>query len=176
MKFRQFALVAILAVVSGPSAGAQSGGKPKNNVFAKDGKLTAAFSLKDTQGGFAGFTGKLYVVKPDGSWTITRVFNQKKFKPHASGKLSAKQLRTLAAALAANRVDKLPATSGSRAQANPLVITVIFGRQQSVCALPAGLDDPGKLPKGPRGDVGRRVLALRKAVKGLLPDERKKNL
>jgi hypothetical protein len=175
MQIRRFALAAILAVVIGPSAFAQAGGKSKDGYLTKDGNLAAPFSLKDSQGGFAGFTGNLYVVKPDGAWTITRVFNQRKFKPHASGRLSSKQLRTLAAALAANRVDKLPPTSGSRAQANPLLITVTFGRRQSVCALPAGIDDPGKLPTGLRGDVGRRVLALRKAVKRLLSDKRKKS-
>lgn len=174
MKIRKLASLALLTgftVASGAFAG--EGGKSSSKFLTKDGKLTAPFSLKDTQGGFAGFTGKLYSIKPDGAWTITRVFNRRKYKPHAFGKLSAKQLRTLAAALKANRVDKLPATSGSRAQANPLVITVAFGKHRSVCSLPAGLTDPGKLPKGPKGDTGRRVLALRKAVQGLISDKKK---
>jgi hypothetical protein len=174
MRSRKFIAAAVFAVFSvGSPAFAEDAGKSQRDFLTKDGKLTAQFTLADTQGGFAGFTGNRYSITPDGSWTVTRVFNQRKFKPHASGKLSAKELRKLAAALKANRVDTLPAKSGSRAQANPLVITVTYGKHQSVCALPPGLTDPGKLPKGAKGDVGRRVLALRKAVKDPIPDKKK---
>jgi hypothetical protein len=175
MKNRKTIVAVLIAVVAtGSTALAEGGGAKEGEYLTKDGKLAVAFSLKNTQGGFAGFTGNLYVIHPDGKWTITRVFNRRKFKPHACGKLSETQLQVFTAALKRNRVDKLPSLSGGRAQANPLVITVTFGKHRSVCSLPAGLTDPRKLPKGPAGDVGRRVMDLRKTVKGLLVVKKRK--
>jgi len=150
----------------------QQGESPK--FLTKDGKLTAALRWKDVQGGFAGFTGNTYAVAPDGRWTVTRVFNRKKFKPHASGKLSRKQLAALADALAKNRIKTLPKSSGSRAQANPLVLTLTYGKKSCVCALPPGTTAPDKLPKGPKGDVGRRMLSLRKTIRKLISPKKRR--
>lgn len=142
-------------------------------TYLKDGKLTATLVFRDTQGGFAGFTGQTYEVKPDGSWTITRVFNQRKFKPHASGKLSKKQLAELAKVLSKNRIKTLPKQSGSRAQANPLLLTLTYGKTKCVCALPPGTTDPKKLPKGKSGDVGRRMLAVRAFLRETIKPKKK---
>lgn len=129
--------------------------------YLSKGKLAQTLTFRDTQGGFAGFTGNTYQVNPDGSWTVTRVFNRRKFEPHAKGKLSEKQLKELAEVLKKNKVRLLPAKSGSRAQANPLLMTLTFGKTKSVVALRAGTSDPKSLPKGKAGDVGRRMLAVR---------------
>ena len=41
---------------------------PRDKFLTKEGKLSVTLSLKDAQGGFAGFTGLIWTVHPDGSW------------------------------------------------------------------------------------------------------------
>ena len=154
--------VLCLLLIGSPAVSAE---KPGGKYVTAKGQLAAPLTVRDTQGGFAGFTGQTYSIKPDGSWTMTRVFNQRKFEPHSSGKLTGKQLKALGELLQKNKFLELPKEVGSRAQANPLLITVTFGKTKCVCALPAGLDNPAKLPKGKLGEVGRRVLAVRKFLR-----------
>lgn len=142
--------------------------------YLKDGKLTAALTFKDVQGGFAGFTGRKYEVQPDGTWAVTRVFNQRKFKPERTGRLTAKQLKSLASVLADNRIHTLPARVGSRAQANPKVLTLRWGKKQHVCALPAGLEDPAKLKDARLAGVAKRMFAVRKALLSAIGPARKR--
>ena len=140
--------------------------------YLKDGKLTAELTFKSVQGGFAGFTGNTWNVKTDGSWTVTQVFNRKVFKPHVSGKLDAKQLKTLAAALAKANVAKLKGTFPSRG-ANPKVISVEYGNAKISYSLGAGANDPKKV----KNKTGAALLTLAKTIQKLMsprPPKKKK--
>lgn len=140
----------------------------KSKYLTKDGKLTHKFNFRDTQGGFAGFTGQSYAIEPDGSWSITRVFNRRKFEPHAKGKLTAKQLKALGEALAQNKMAELPAVSNSHRGANPMQVTIIFGKTKCECSMPTAVSDPDELPKTKDGDIARRVLAVRKVLQSMI--------
>lgn len=166
---RSFPVLCMFLMLPAVAVAEQKG----REYLTADGKLSAEFTFRDTQGGFAGFTGESYSVKPDGSWTVTRVFNQRKFEPHAKGKLSQKRLKELGELLRENKVLELPKQIGSKARANPLLITITFGRKQCICALPAGLKDPAKLPEGKLRDVGRRILAVRRFLRTNLKAEKK---
>lgn len=134
------------------------------DAYLKDGKLTSSLKFSSVQGGFAGFTGNTWNVKPDGSWTVTRVFNRRKFKPHNSGKLTAKQLKTLAEALAKAKVAGLKGSKPARG-ANPKVISLEYGKAKYSHSLRAGANDPKKV----KDETGRALLSLSKTVNKLMP-------
>src|SRR5262245_38264053 len=91
--------------------------------YIKDGKLTHTLKITQLQGGFAGFTGFEYTIEPDGTWTSGSVFRMKT-TPKNNGKLTAKELETLAAILAKNELNKLPEKSGKQPGANPHTIEI----------------------------------------------------
>ncbi|MFQ5730408.1 MAG: hypothetical protein ACE5KM_00480 [Planctomycetaceae bacterium] len=137
-------------------------------TYLKDGRLTAELKFTSVQGGFAGFTGNTWNVKPDGSWTVTRVFNRRKFKPHLSGKLDAKQLKRLADALAKAGIARLKGSVPSRG-ANPKVITVRYGKAKYSHSLSAGVSNPKEV----KDKTGRAMLTLSKTIEMLMPWRKK---
>jgi hypothetical protein len=101
-----------------------------DDYLTKDGKLTQKLKITQLQGGFAGFTGFEYTIEPDGTWSSASLFKQKS-TPKNNGKLTAKELESLAALLKKNDVEKLPAQSGKRPGANPHTITIEFGKAKA---------------------------------------------
>ena len=73
---------------------------PRDKFLTKDGKLSATLTLKDGQGGFVGITVLIWTVRPDGSWDRKRFINRTIRKADQQGKLTAKQLQSLADVLA----------------------------------------------------------------------------
>lgn len=136
--------------------------------YIKDGKLTQTLKITQLQGGFAGFTGFEYKIEPDGTWTSSSLFNQKQ-TPKNNGKLSAKELETLASILAKNELDKLPAKSGKAPGANPHTINIEFGKTKAslVGQMPPKVD-----ANNPTG-AESRIAAIYQGVTGLLKDAKK---
>ena len=125
---------------------------PRDKFLTKYGKLTATLTLKDAQGGFVGTTGLIWTIRPDGSWDRTRFINRPRRTPDQRGKLTAKQLQSLADVLAHAQVDKLPPTMGKFRGANPHVVTLSWGKQQCEWTLPTGSPVP-KYPDQPFGKL-----------------------
>ncbi len=125
---------------------------PRNKFLAKDGRLSATLKLKDVQGGFAGFTGVIWTLHPDGSWDCKRIVGRATRKSDLTGKLTAKQLQQIADVLAHAQVDKLPGRLGKFRGANPHVVTLGWGKQQCVWTLPPGMPIP-KYPDQPFGKL-----------------------
>ena len=115
---------------------------PRDKFLTMDGKLSATLTLKDGQGGFVGITGLIWTVRPDGSWDRKRFINRTMRKPDQQGKLTAKQLPSLADILAHPQVDKLPPKMGKFRGANPRVVTLSWGKHQCAWTLPPGLPVP----------------------------------
>ncbi len=138
--------------------------------YIKDGKLTQTLKITQLQGGFAGFTGVEYTIKPDGIWATTSVFN-KKTTPKDKGKLSAKELESLAAILAKNDLEKLPAKSGKAPGANPHTITIEFGKTKASLV---GQTPPKVDANNPTGSVESRIAGVYLGVVEMLKDAGKK--
>ena len=128
---------------------------PRDKFLAQDGKLAATLSLKDGQSGVAGVTGFIWTVRPDGSWDQKRFTNNRVGKPVQLGKLTAKQLQSLAAVLAHAQIHKLPARIGNFRGANPHVVTLAWGKRKCVWTLPTGSSVP-KYPDQPFGKLTPR--------------------
>ena len=123
-----------------------------DKFLTKGGRLTATLTLKDGQGGFAGFTGSIWTVRPDGSWDRKRFINRTMRKADQQGKLTTKQLYSLADVLAHAQVDKLPPKMGKFRGANPHVVTLSWGKHQCAWTLPPGSPVP-KYPDQPFGKM-----------------------
>ena len=125
---------------------------PRDKFITKEGKLSATLTLKDGQGVFVGITGLIWTVRPDGSWDRKRFINRTMHKADQQGKLTDKQLKSLAVTLAHAQVDKLPPTMGKFRGANPHVVTLSWGKQQCEWTLPTGSPVP-KYPDQPFGKL-----------------------
>jgi len=125
---------------------------PRDEYLTKDGKLGQILILKDGQGGFAGITGSIWIIDPDGSWEHKRFFNNRIDKAVQHGKLTTKKLKVLADVLAHAQMNKLPARLGGFRGANPHVVTLSWGKDQCVWSLPAGSPVP-KYPDFPFGKL-----------------------
>ena len=125
---------------------------PRDKFLTKDGKLLALLTLKDGQGGFVGTNGLIWTVHLDGSWDRKRFTNRTMRKADQQGKLTAKELQSLADVLAHAQVDKLPPKIGKFRGANPHVVTLSWGKHQCVWTLPPGSPAP-KYPDQPFGKL-----------------------
>ncbi len=125
---------------------------PRDKFLTKDGKLSATLTLKDVQSGFAGFTGVIWTIRPDGSWDRKRIIGRTTRKPDLNGKLSPKQLQQMAGVLTHAQMDKLPARLGKFRGANPHVVTLGWGKQQCAWTLRPGMPVP-KYPDQPFGKL-----------------------
>ena len=145
---KQIVLIAFILLF----VGALQAALPRDKFLTKEGRLSATLTLKDGQGGFAGFTGSIWTVRPDGSWDRKRFINRTMRKADQQGKLTAKQLHSLADVLAHAQVDKLPHKMGKFRGANPHVVTLSWGKHQCVWTLPPGSPVP-KYPDQPFGKL-----------------------
>ena len=133
-------------------AGKTQANIPRDKFLTRDGKLSGTLTLKDVQGGFAGFTGVIWTIRPDGSWDRKRFINRTMRKADQQGKLTAKQLHSLADVLAHAQVDKLPPKMGKFRGANPHVVTLSWGKNQCAWTLSPGSPVP-KYPDQPFGKL-----------------------
>jgi hypothetical protein len=112
-------------------------------------KLAGKLVVRDVQGGFAGFTGTVYTVDADGSYTVGREA-RRKVTETAKGKLDAKALAKLAGAV--KKYDAATLKSVGNVKGNPRVITITYGKNTATLKLLGG----GTLPKvDEKGDEGR---------------------
>ena len=123
---------------------------PRDKFLTEDGKLPDTLTLQDGQGGFAGITGSIWTVRPDGSWDRKRFINARMNKPDQQGKLTANQLQALADVLAHAQAYKLPDQLGKFRGANPHVVTLTWGKRKCAWTLPPGSPMPKyqELPGG----------------------------
>ena len=110
--------------------------------LASDGKLLHPVVLKDAQGGFAGFSGHIWTIEPDGAFRREPFLNRDVRKADLKGTFSAEQLATLSKHLATHDLSGLPEKIGRPIGANPHVFTLTFGRHQSTLTLAAGAPLP----------------------------------
>ena len=143
---RQVVVLAVALLFILPIQGASA----RDKFLGKDGKLTAALTLKDSQSGFAGITGLLWIVRTGGSWERKRFANNRIAKADQQGKLTPKQMQSLADVLAHAQIHKLPAKIGKFHGPNPHVVTLSWGKHVCVWSLPARSPVP-KYPDQPFG-------------------------
>jgi hypothetical protein len=126
--------------------------------------LKETLTVKDVQGGFAGFTGKQWTVEPSGKWKVYEVFNER-LTEKAGGELKKEQLTELARELEKYRLADL--SSKGKETTNPHVITISQGKKSVRLTLPPG----DSLPKPDAGSVEGRFSGVASAVQKLLREK-----
>jgi hypothetical protein len=130
--------------------------------LTKDGKLAQKLVVKDLQSGFAGVTGRVYVVEPSGEWTSGNQF-QGKIKMDMNGKLSAEEMKALAGQLAEFDAAGLESKK-MKVGANPKSVVVQWGDKEAVLVQQAGTPLAKADPATVEGRYAGIVLAVRKLL------------
>src|SRR5262244_1046123 len=78
--------------------------------------LKMTLTVKDTQDGFAGTTGTVWMIEPDCTFRVSRLFGPHVAEPHLKGALTPEQQARLSAVLAKTAVSELPAQIGDATQ------------------------------------------------------------
>lgn len=125
-----------------PSALPRAQDQKSHGYLTEKGHLTHKLQVKQVQGGFAGDTGWLWTVEPNGQWKKFSVFNEK-LTLKAQGTFDKKQRKALANQLAKYNLLKLPAMTG-KPTVNRQLLTVQFGKKTSQLIFGAG----ALIPKG----------------------------
>ena len=120
----------VLWVVAVMAAGGVLSAADKADDYLKDGKLKQTLEVNDVQGGFAGFTGKQWVVEPSGEWRISSVFN-KRLTVEKKGTLTKEQMASLAKDLAKYNLSGLAGKTEGKVMVNPHVVTIKFGKDEA---------------------------------------------
>lgn len=144
-------------------------GNERNVFLTRDGQLTAKLMLRDAQAGVAGESGTVWIIDPEGTFSISRFFNNKVNKSCRTGQLTQEQLATLAKVLTAQEFFELPSEVGHGPEVNPHRITISFGEKTSTLTLGAGQDIMKAAPQGgeqtsPQGRLSAIAQAIFRAV------------
>ncbi len=136
--------------------------------------LNSALVLRDGQHGFAGETGTVTTIEPDGSFRVARFLNRRVEAPERAGRLSPEAMRQLAQTLATDLAPELPATLGAPPAANPRRLSLTHGRTAVTLILPPDFDlekDGGAtIASDPRSPTAR-FLRIWTTARGLLPGD-----
>lgn len=166
---RALILACTLSVFAAPLRCADSAdGERSEDAYLDDqGRLVHALTIRDAQGGFAGFSGTLWTIDVGGSWSRAPFLNDDVRKPEGEGELSGEQLRALAAAFKKHALVDLPAKLGGEPMTNPRVITLTFGKLSSELVLGAGAELPADDDKAIAEEV-QRFAAIVNVVQKML--------
>jgi hypothetical protein len=150
-----------------PAATSQSS---PDSYLTRDGRLTGRLELNDLQGGTVGFTGTRWIVEPAGEWTTAHVVGRDA-KVTNRGRLTAKQLETLAATLKQYDVLQLPKRTGTPT-VNPHLINISYGGRRAELTLSAGQSIPTR-HQNKKPDATARVGGTLREVRTLIPELQK---
>jgi hypothetical protein len=136
-------------------------------VMAQERSLSAPLVVKDLQSGFAGETGRVWTISPDGSFTVARQIGLKVLDPDQQGRLTPEQREQLKTLLDHMAVMALPQQLGGAPQVNARRITLSYGGREAVLNLPPGVGDASAPSAGAGNDPARLMRELADNVKAM---------
>lgn len=155
-------------ILAALSASAVGGERCQKQYLTEEGELTEQLIYRDSQAGFAGVTGYLWTIEPDGSWKRQTFLNDLVRDADRSGKLRPGQLQELAEALKQNDLLGLPEQQGEEPQVNPKFITLQYGDKEFRYALIGGGELPEVDPDHPRPTNADRFVNIVNVILDLL--------
>jgi hypothetical protein len=135
--------------------------------MAQESSLSAPLVVKDLQSGFAGETGRVWTISPDGGYTVARQIGLKVLEPDQQGRLTPEQWARLKTLLDQMAAMALPRQLGGAPQVNARLITLSYGGRESVLNLPPGGGDPNAPRIAAGSDPARLMLELADNVKAM---------
>ena len=101
-------------------------------MLTPDGKALETLELQDAQEGFAGISGEILTIEPDGTWRIVRFLNDRVEEPHRMGRLHPKGTQGVGRGILAEEdFSELPSVVGELPEADAHRVTVRFGETSS---------------------------------------------
>ncbi|MBT6157418.1 MAG: hypothetical protein HOL01_09665 [Planctomycetaceae bacterium] len=146
IEIRQRWIVDVTSLNAAGHAGTKKSGG-KNAYLNSEGMFKHAVVLRDSQSGFAGESGHIFVIEPNGAWTKQPFLNKNVRDVEQKGQLTKKQLQELASGFSKHNLLTIPRRLGKPIGANPHVFTVTFGKTQCALILQAGAAVPKPDPK-----------------------------
>ena len=128
--------------------------------MAQESSLSAPLLVKDLQSGFAGETGRVWTISPDGSYAVARQIGLNVLDPDKQGRLTPEQWAQLKTLLDRMAVMALPRQLGGAPQVNARRITLSYGGKESVLNLPPAGGNPGASRSAAGDDPTRLLLEL----------------
>ena len=131
------------------------------------GPLLHTLEWREGQGGFAGTSGQVWRVEPDGAYTVARFLNSTEDPPHAKGRLLPAQMAALAAALRDAEVAGLPERLGTPGTVNPRTAELRYAAKRTAMHLPPSDDAVAVAAAGgatAQARFARLILALKAAL------------
>src|SRR5438034_640448 len=113
--------------------------------MAQESSPSGPLVLEDIQGGFAGETGRIWTIAPDGSYTVARQIGLKVLEPDKQGRLTPEQWAQLRALLDRMASVAMPQQLGGGPRVNARRITLSYGGRQSVLNLASAPGDASAL-------------------------------
>src|SRR6476660_7108429 len=98
-----------------------------HSYLTMENNLTSHLVVEDVQSGVTGLSGHRWTIEPSGEWEQDRVLNRQTTS-EKKGKLSIKQIQSLARELANSKFAELPAQTGKKT-INPRLIAIRYGRK-----------------------------------------------
>lgn len=105
-----------------------------------DGRLKAELEVRDAQSGFAGLSGTITRIEPDGTFTVSRFLNERVEEPHREGRLAGEEIESLAQVLDEQGFYELRQEIGRAPPVNPRTITVSLGERTATLSLEPGAE------------------------------------
>lgn len=128
-----------------------------------DGAADLSLTLKEVQGGVVGWTGSVWTIAPDCSFTVSRIFNTEQ-PAHRRGQLTPEQQAFLSRILTEKLATSLPQRLGGPIEVNPHVISLTYGGRTSELNWPLGKSIDSLKALEP-SNATRRFLEIAEAVK-----------
>lgn len=129
------------------------------------GYLLHALEFTDSQTGFAGRSGSVLTLEPEGSWKYQTFLNDEKRPAERSGKLETEEIRQLVAVMVSVRFGGLKEKMGTSPQVNPHELSLKWGATVRTLTLRGG-EVPPTIREGvdvtPEMRFGAVLMELRK--------------
>jgi hypothetical protein len=110
-------------------------GMASGDALTEGERLRTTLEVRDAQSGFAGWSGTVTRIEPDGTFTVSRFLNDRIEEPHRQGRLDKDARSDLADALSQYDFLALPEELGQSPPINPRTITVSVGDRTSTLFL-----------------------------------------
>lgn len=140
-----------------------------------DGGLQARLVLRDGQDGFAGVSGEIWTIEPEGHFSIAHFLNDKTDPPYRERILAPANLKQLAKVLTTEHFVDLPDTFGRDVKVGAHILTLSFGTKQSTLVLRGGeavTDQTTASAGDPQTSAWRNFIKIVEAVQVLARDQK----
>ncbi len=135
---REMRLQAALGIALGLLAWDSSFAMGTNADASQPPAAAEVVELRDGQSGFAGLSGTVVVIEPDGAFHVARFLNEQIWSPTREGKLGPEDMAKLNAVIGETDFAGLPPVVEATAEINPRVVSVRYGDRRSTWQLTPG--------------------------------------